>query len=538
MTKPPTPTNTRPDDPIIDANIEAAARLIDMHFTPSERAQMVEKLKANRASYDQLRSLGLGNAEVPAFHFNPRPPGYQPPVQATIRAREASVVSRPDNLEELAFSSIAELGALLRQGAVTAVELTEMYLTRLKRHGPLLRCVAQLTEDLALAQATQADAELAAGHDRGPLHGIPYGAKDLLATRSHPTGWGAPPFRGQRTDFNATVIDRLVQAGAILVAKLSLGSLAWSDIWYGGKTKTPWDVTKGSSGSSAGSGAATAAGLVAFAIGSETNGSIVSPSTECGLTGLRPTFGRVSRSGAMTLAWTLDKLGPMCRSADDCALVFDAIRGPDGLDATVVDAPFAWEPEIDLRGMRIGYLVQEIEAAEATRDLDRATVAALEQLGAEMVPLDLPDAPLDALEMIVWIEAATAFDELTRSGRDDELIRQSEQFWPNQFRAARLVPAVEYLQAQRARTQLIADLNAVMQNVDLYVAPSYCRNLWLTNATGHPAVVVPNGFRASGLPSTVTLIGHYDDEARLLAVAKAYQAATDFNRQVPPDFAP
>lgn len=538
MTQPPASNDTTPEVPIVDANIEAAAQLIDMDFTPSERMQMVKTLKINYRNYGALRSLGFGNAELPAFHFNPRPPGYHAPVQTTLRPREAPAVARPDNLEELAFASIAELGALLRQGAVTAVELTRMFLARLKRHGPMLRCVALITEELALAQAEQADADLAAGNDRGPLHGIPYGAKDLLATRTYPTGWGAPPFRGQCFGFDASIIERLTQAGAILVAKLSMGSLAWSDIWYGGKTKTPWDPTKGSSGSSAGSGSATAAGLVAFAIGSETNGSIVSPSTECGLTGLRPTFGRVSRHGAMTLAWTLDKLGPMCRSADDCALVFDAICGPDGLDPTVVDAPFTWEPVIDLRGLRIGYLAQELEEADATRDLDRATFETLAQLGAEMVPLELPDAPLDALEMIMWVEAATAFDDLTRSDRDDQLIRQSERFWPNQFRAARLVPAVEYIQAQRARAKLTADLNVVMQDVDLYLAPSYCRNLWMTNATGHPAVAVPNGFRANGLPSTVTLTGQYDDEARLLAVAKAYQAVTDFNRQIPPDFAP
>lgn len=538
MTEPPASDDTTPEAPIVDANIEAAARLIDMDFTPSERAQMVKTLKINLTNYQTLRGLGFGNAEAPAFRFDPRPPGYQPPLHTRLRPLDVPAVTRPDNLEALAFASIAELGALLRQGAVSALELTEMFLARLKRHGPRLRCVALLTEELALAQAKQADADLAAGKDRGPLHGIPYGVKDLLATRDYPTGWGAPPFRGQSFGYDASILQQLTEAGAILVAKLSMGSLAWSDIWYGGKTKSPWDLTQGSSGSSAGSGSATAAGLVTFSIGSETNGSIISPATECGLTGLRPTYGRVSRSGAMTLAWTLDKLGPMCRSADDCALVFAAINGPDGLDASVVDAPFVWEPEIDISKLRIGYLAKELEENEETRQLDQSALDTLRDLGAQLVPIELPDAPLNALEMIMWVEAATAFDELTRSDRDEQLIRQGERFWPNQFRAARLVPAVEYIQAQRARAKLIADLNAVMQDIDLYLAPSYCDNLWMTNATGHPAVAVPNGFRDNGLPSTVTLTGHYDDEARLLAVAKAYQAVTDFNRRIPPEFAP
>ena len=520
------------------AALAAAETVAGLAFTPDERALMAVRVTEARAGYEAMRQQALDNAASPAFIFNPRPPGYQPPAAGERVAPTPVDAGVPDDLEQLAFAPVTVLSSLIAARRVTSEQLTEMYLARLKRYGPQLACVATLTEELARAQAAQADAEIAAGRRRGPLHGIPFGVKDLLATRRYPTGWGAPPYRGRQLGFDATVVERLADAGAVLVAKLSMGSLAMGDVWYGGKTKSPWDLTAGSSGSSAGSGAATAAGLVGFAIGTETNGSIVSPCTECGVTGLRPTFGRVSRFGAMALGWTLDKIGPMCRSAADCALVFDAIRGTDGRDPTVVDAPFEWEPRIEWAGLRVGYVPALFAAERPSQAADQATLDRLAELGASLIPFDLPDFPLDAMQAILWVEAASAFDELVRSDRDDELVRQDAGAWPNRFRSAYFVPAVEYLRAQRLRLQGIDAMRARMAGLAGYFAPSYGPNLWLTNMTGHPAAVVPNGFRPNGLPSTVTFIGHYDDEARLLAVAKAYQQATDHHLQTPPLFAP
>ena len=519
--------------------IQTAGRVIGLEFTASEAALMSYAVNLNYANYARIREYEFGNAPLPAFHFDPRLPGQCPPPTLPLRAVEPVEVTRPERLEELAFYPVFALAELVRSRQVTSSELTEMYLYRLKQYGPQLACVVTLTEELARQQAAQADAEIAAGHYRGPLHGIPYGLKDMFATRNYPTSWGAPPYRGQMIDMDATVVTRLAEAGAVLVAKLSMGSLAWDDVWYGGKTKNPWDLTKGSSGSSAGPGAATAAGLVAFAIGSETNGSIISPSRACGVTGLRPTFGRVSRHGAMALSWTLDKIGPMCRMAEDCALVFDAIRGPDHEDPTVVDKPFAWEPQVDLAGLRIGYVVSDFANEDTASQIrDKATLVKLAELGAKLVPIELPEFPLNALQTILYVEAATAFDELTRSNRDDLLIRQEEKYWANQFRVARLVPAVEYIQMQRLRRQLIIEMAARMADIDLYIASAEGDNVWVTNLTGHPVVTLLNGFLDDGLPSSISFVGQLDDEARLLAVAKAYQITTDFHTLVPPLFAP
>lgn len=517
------------------AMIQTAGRVIGLEFTASEAELMSYAVNLNYANYVTLRKHELGNASIPAFHFDPRVHGLSGPTDAPLREPQALGITRPERLEQLAFYPVYALAELIRTRQVSATELTEMYLHRLKQYGPQLACVVTLTEELAQRQATQADAEIAAGHYRGPLHGIPYGLKDLFATKEYPTNWGAPPYRGQIIELDATVVRRLADAGAILVAKLSMGSLAWDDVWYGGKTKNPWDLTKGSSGSSAGSGAATSAGLVGFAIGTETNGSIISPSRACGVTGLRPTFGRVSRHGGMTLSWTLDKIGPICRTVEDCALVFDAIHGPDGQDPTVADVPYAWEPEVDFSKLRIGYLTSDFAVESPAQTLHMATLAGLEALGAKLVPLDLPDFPLNALQIILYVEAAAAFDELTRSNRDDLLIRQGEKYWANQFRVARLVPAVEYIQVQRLRRQLIEAMAERMIQVDLYVASAEGDNVWVTNLSGHPVVTLLNGF-LNGLPSSISFVGQLDDEARLLAVAKAYQMTTDFHTRVPPLF--
>jgi Asp-tRNA(Asn)/Glu-tRNA(Gln) amidotransferase A subunit family amidase len=518
--------------------IQTAGRVVGLEFTHAEAELMQYAVNINHANYARLREHELDNGALPAFRFDPRLPGQAAPAPGAVRAPLYPPVTRPDNLAEAAFYPVWALAELVRTRQVTARELTELYLARLQQEGPRLACVVVVTEALARQQAAQADAEIAAGRYRGPLHGIPYGVKDLLATRDYPTGWGAPPYRDQQFDYDATVVERLRAAGAVLVAKLSMGSLAMDDVWYGGKTKSPWDLARGSSGSSAGSGAATAAGLVGFAIGTETNGSIVSPARECGVTGLRPTFGRVSRHGAMTLCWTLDKIGPMCRSVEDCALVFAAIQGPDGRDPTVQERPFAWEPQIDLGRLRIGYLAAMFGEDSPTARLDQPALEVLRGWGAELVPLTLPDAPYSALASLIYVEAAAAFDELTRSNRDDLLLRQEEKYWANQFRVARLVPAVEYIQLQRVRVRLMAEMAAMMAGVDLYVAPAGGDNVWATNLTGHPAVVTPNGLRETGMPWSLTFVGQHDDDARLLAVAKAYQAATDFHTQIPPLFAP
>jgi Asp-tRNA(Asn)/Glu-tRNA(Gln) amidotransferase A subunit family amidase len=442
----------------------------------------------------------------------------------------------PADLDELAFLPVTALGELVRTRKVTAVQLTRMYLERIRRHDPVLRAVVTVTEERALRQAEERDRELARGRWRGPLHGIPWGAKDLLAVRGYPTTWGAAPYRTQTLDEDATVVKRLDEAGAVLVAKLTLGALAMGDVWFGGTTKNPWKTDQGSSGSSAGPGSATAAGLVGFSIGSETLGSISSPSTRNGVTGLRPTFGRVPRTGAMALSWTMDKLGPMCRSVDDCALVLDAIRGPDGGDPTVRSAPFAFDARARPGTLRIGYFRAAFERDEAqypSKRFDLATLDVLRRLGASLVPVEVPDFAYGAMRMILTAEAAAAFDELTRSGRDAELTEQGPGAWPNTFRVARFIPAVDYINANRVRTLAMRGWARLFQDLDVIVAPTSGTQLVATNLTGHPAVILPNGFREDGTPVSVTFLGDLFGEGKLLAVANAYQRATDFHLRHP-----
>jgi Asp-tRNA(Asn)/Glu-tRNA(Gln) amidotransferase A subunit family amidase len=515
--------------------IAAAERLAGLSFTSGERELMLEGLQHQLEAYAHIRSVALANCVPPALIFDPRATPTAPPstrtTAGTIAARVAQAA--PTDLEQLAFAPVTQLAELLRTRQISSVALTEMYLRRLQRYDPALECVVTLTDELALAQAQRADAELAAGRYRGPLHGIPWGAKDLLATRGIRTTWGATPYQDQLIDEDATVVQRLEAAGAVLVAKLTMGELAWGDVWFGGTTKNPWNTQEGSSGSSAGPGAATAAGLAGFTIGTETYGSIVSPSTRCGVTGLRPSFGRVSRAGAMALSWSMDKIGPMCRSVEDCALVFAAIYGPDGKDATVVDRPFSWPAEANLASLRIGYLQSAFEQQRDNKAQDDQTLEVLRSLGAELIPIALPDYPVQALSFILFAEAAAAFDELTRSNRDDLLVRQVQEAWPNVLRLARLIPAVEYIQANRVRTLIMRAMANLMATIDVYVAPSFGDNLLLTNLTGHPSVTLPNGFTAASTPTSITFTGRLYDEARLLAVAKTYQDATDFHLRHP-----
>ncbi len=512
-----------------------AEDLIGLELTSNERSLMVEDVKENLDSYRKMREISIDNSVAPAIAFNPEVPGLKHP-----KKKDRFILSMvknlklPEDLEELAFYSVTQLAHLIKTQQITSTELTKMYLARLKRYGPVLECVITLTEGVALHQARQADKEIAAGNYRGPLHGIPWGAKDLLATTGNRTTWGAMPYKDQVIDEDATVVKKLREAGAVLVAKLSMGALAWGDVWFGGRTRNPWNIEQGSSGSSAGSAAAVSAGLVAFAIGTETWGSIISPSTRCRVTGLRPTFGRVSRYGAMALSWSMDKIGPICRSVEDCAVVFNAIKGTDGKDLTVVDRPFQWDPYLPLRKIRIGYLKNIFDRDSTNVEQNETLLNLLRQRGADLIPVELPDFPVYPISFILNAEAAAAFDELTRSNRDDLLVRQVRRAWPNVFRQARFIPAVEYIQANRVRTMLMQAMAEKMKGIDVFVAPSYGGStLLLTNLTGHPAVVVPVGENKEGRSMSISFIGNLFEEGKTLAVARAFQEATDFHLMYP-----
>ncbi len=494
---------------ITASTIAAAEDLAGLKFDEAERAMMLEGLKTQEQRLEALHKVPLENSIPPAIVFNPLPPGTQPPRAARKPMVRGPVTTRSvsSNLEELAFLPVTELSELIRRRRVTPSQLTGMYLSRLKKYDPVLKCVISLTEERAIAHARAADEEIARGKYRGPLHGIPWGAKDLLAVKDYKTTWGAGPYREQRIGQDATVVERLDAAGAILIAKLALGELAQGDVWFGGMTKNPWRVDQGSSGSSAGPASATAAGLVGFAIGSETLGSISSPSTRCGTTGLRPTFGRVPKTGAMALSWSMDKLGPICRSVEDCALVLNAIHGPDGKDNSTIAAPFNWDASLSPRRLRVGYVKaafdlpvtdpkDEKRTLHATKKFDDAALAVIRGMGVNLIPVELPDLAYDAMRIILTAEAAAAFDDLTRSDRDKELVQQSRSDWANTFRTARFIPAVDYV---------------------------------ATNLTGHPAVILPNGFRDDGTPVSITFLGGLFEEAKLLAVANAYQHSTGFH---------
>jgi Asp-tRNA(Asn)/Glu-tRNA(Gln) amidotransferase A subunit family amidase len=568
--------------------IDNASLIADVPIADEYKEMMLESLNSYSKDYDLIYALKIPNQVAPAIVFDPVPPGMKLTTERAARAVAVSPAHAsgvPKNLEDVAFHSVYELAALVRAKKVSSSALTEMYLERLKRYDPTLKFVITLTEDRAHAQAKEADREIAAGQYRGPLHGIPWGAKDLLAVKGYRTTWGAGGFEKQMIDEDAAVVQRLDAAGAVLLAKLTLGALAQGDRWFGGMTRNPWNPQQGSSGSSAGSASATAAGCVGFAIGSETLGSISSPSTRCGTTGLRPTFGLVPRTGAMALSWSMDKLGPICRSVEDCALVLSAIYGPDGHDRCVQNAAFNWNPSLDWRKLRIGYLKDDFELPPQTpeppkqernlteeekkkRDEDNANramartrqvydkqfndaaLAKLRSMGINLIPLELPKYPYQAMRTILLAEAAAAFDDLTRSGRDKLLTSQSKDDWPNTFRSARFIPAVEYIQANRARMMAIDAMAKVFEEVDVIVAPTFGTQLVVTNLTGHPAVILPNGIRGDdapkpqvrdgelqpggpGTPVSLTFLGQLYGEAKLLAVAKAYQEATGFHLKHP-----
>ncbi|PWB74205.1 amidase [candidate division GN15 bacterium] len=506
-----------------------------MHFTDAERDSMLDALKEYARNYDSLRTINIPNSIPPAIMLNPLPVGFKFQTERRpMQLSEVTGVKRPKKLEDLSYYSVRELGELIRTKQITSTELTKLCIARLKKYDPMLHCVITLTEDSALKWAAEADVEISAGKYRGPLHGIPYGAKDLLAARGYKTTWGSAPYKDQVIDEDATVIKKLRDAGAILVAKTTMGELAWGDVWYGAMTRNPWDTSQGSSGSSAGSASAVSAGLLPFAIGTETWGSIVSPSTRCGTTGLRPTYGRVSRTGAMALSWSMDKIGPICRNVEDCAIVFDAIIGPDGVDQSLYDAPFNYTPSVDLSKLRIGYLKTDFEKDTSNTANNKVTLDKLRQLGFNLIPIELPKYPIDAMSFILSAEAAAAFDDLTRSNRDTLMVRQIKDAWPNVFRSSRFIPAVEYIQANRFRYMMIQDMARLMDSIDVYVSPPFeGNNLLLNNLTENPCVVLPNGFDSTGHPTSVTFVGRLFDEATVLTVAKAYQDGTEWNKRRP-----
>ncbi|HVG62858.1 MAG TPA: amidase [Hyalangium sp.] len=524
------------DTPSITPELLASAcRVAGLEVDEEQRKLMVKTLNEQLVGARDIRAMDLPNSVSPAYSFDPVLPGVTT-WDTAKRPMKVSAARQPrvgQDLEALAFTSVRDLAELVRTRKVSSLALTEMFLARLERLDTKLRCVITLTKDRALAQAKEADREIAAGKYRGFLHGIPWGAKDLLAVKGYPTTWGAGGFERQRIEEDATAVQRLDAAGAVLVAKLTLGALAFGDKWFGGMTRNPWKLDEGSRGSSAGSASAVAAGCVPFAMGSETYGSISSPSTRCGVTGLRPTFGRVPRTGAMALSWTMDKLGPMARTVEDTALVLAAIQGPDGKDRAVRDVPFNWDATVALGSIRVGYLKADFERDRPTKAFDDAALEKLKAMGVKLVPVALPDVKPDAIVNLLTAEAAAAFDSMTHSGRDKLLTEQGENDWPNLFRVAQLMSAVDYINAQRARTLAMEAMAKTFADVDVIVAPTGDPQVVITNLTGHPAIIVPNGFRENGTPVSLTFLGRLYGEAKMLAVARAYQEATGFHLQYP-----
>src|SRR5436190_8701341 len=513
--------------------LEAAAKIAGVSFSPQEQESILARLNSGAGplpGFDELRRTDLGNTQ-PAFVFNPVLPGKPLPTERRPLRRQPLDVSMPSTDEDLAFLPVTHLSKLIETRKITPTELTKLYLSRLKRYDPKLLCVVNLTEDLALRQARRADEEIAAGMYRGPLHGIPWGLKDLFAVRGTKTTWGMTPFRDRVINEDSTVYTRLTDAGAILVAKLSTGALAVTARWFGGLTRNPWNTDQDAAGSSAGPGSATAAGLVGFSIGTDTGGSIIGPSTRNGITGLRPTFGRVSRYGAMTLAWTQDTVGPMCRSAEDCALVLDAIHGPDGRDNTIVDVPFNWDATADVSKLKVGYMRAAAGGAadEETRRNDENALRVIRSLGITPVPFTLPDVPIEAIDFIRYAETSAAFADVTRAGVLTQVERGPEQSRrPDEIRAGHFIPAVEFIQANRFRMRVMEQMDEALGDLDLFIGS----NQALTNRTGHPVISIPNGF-SKGSPTALHLTGTLFGEQQILLLAHAFQANTDFHTQHP-----
>lgn len=540
----PTPVPTATPDTTDSAlsNLRGAEAVLGVEYDERERQALVGEIEGILARVVHTRTTALPNDLAPAVTFDPRPSGFvMPDAARRIRVDEAGGRTAPTTDDDIAFAPVTTLSAWLARGTVTSTQLVELYLDRLRRFGPALECVVALTEQRARDQARASDERRRRRRPLGPLDGIPWGAKDLLDVAGVPSTWGATPFADRVGSRDAVVVERLDRAGAVLVAKLTTGALAYGDIWSGGRTRNPWQPAEGSSGSSAGPASATAAGLCGFAIGSETYGSIVSPSMRCGTTGLRPTFGRVARSGTMALCWSLDKLGPITRNVEDTALVLAAINGADANDPSSIDAPFSYQTHSSLAGVRIGYVPAWFDGAD-NHAIDRHVFETLARLGANMVPITIPDHPYDALLSILLVEAAAAFEQLTLTNRDDELRWQEPEAWPNTFRATRFVSAIDFVQAERLRRRIMTDFERLFATVDCIAGPSFASPMLLaTNFTGHPSLVLRAGFETRQphggwqlgevtattpsfeAPYGVSLWGKLFDEATLIHVGQALE---------------
>ena len=521
----------------------SSAKLFDLSFTTKEIDTLYSDVIDNIANFKAMHNLPLANSVplsmwqtpvLPGMHFNE--------VQKPILWKLDNNVQLPANKNDLAFYSIEQLASLIKNKKISSLALTQFFIERIKKWGDTLQCVISLQEEMAYEQAKKADAELAQGKYRGLLHGIPYGLKDLFAVKGTKTTWGAAPYQNQVIDEDAFVYIKLKEAGAVLVAKFTLGALAMGDYWFGGRTKNPWNLNYGSSGSSAGSTSATVAGLVPFAIGTETWGSIVSPSTTCGATGLRPTFGSISRTGAMALSYSLDKVGPICRSAADAAVVFNYIHGTDGKDGSAVNKPFNFTPNKDIKKLKIAYAKNYFDKIKDTARNEFKVLEEFRKLGVQLIPVNFPDSGVynfNIMDVVISVECAAQFDEMTRLNIDDALTRQTKNDWPNQFRTARFVPAVEYINAQRHRYTLMQKVNEVMQQYDVIICPSRGdgNQSAITNLTGNPVVCVPTGFdKRFNLPTGISFVGNLYDEATILSIAQAFQKATNWDEAHPTRF--
>lgn len=530
---------TPQESPFTRDQLRQALAFVGLDFKDEQLDMMLPSVNRSLNNYASLRKVSIPLDTEPAFRFDPLFPGKSMPAAGVFKASKTKPAAFK-NIEDLAYLPVTQLAELLRRKKVTSTDLTRMYLDRLKKHSPTLLCTITLTESLALEQAARADAEIRKGKYRGPLHGMPYGAKDLFAAKGFKTTWGAEPFLEQTFQYNATVIDKLEKAGAVLLAKLSMGALAQGGLWFGGMTKTPWNIEQTSSGSSAGSASATAAGLVAFALGTETLGSIMSPSTRCGVTGLRPTFGRVSRTGAMALCWTMDKVGPICRSIEDCMLVLREIQGADGKDSSVhPGAPLAWNPaKTRLDKLRVGVLQADFDRPSngPRKKIYDDALAALRKAGVKLETATLPDFNAQALIIILNAEAGAAFDDITRDGAVEKLSGQKANDWPNSFRTSRMIPAVEYIRAMRARTLLMREFDKLMSQWDVLVSPNFSPSLTMTNLTGHPQMCVPCGIVDGKDPVSLMFTGRLFEEGTAARVAMAYQQETDWHQKQPPGF--
>jgi Asp-tRNA(Asn)/Glu-tRNA(Gln) amidotransferase A subunit family amidase len=521
------------------STIDAAADLIGLSFTPQEKDSMIGTLTTHRGNIELLRNTKLANSVGPALVFNPLPQGFYPSQdQQAYDWGLPTKVALPTSDVDLAFMPVHQLSVLIKSRQVTSERLTKLYLERIKTHSDTLACLVTLLEDQALAQARALDQELAAGKYRGSLHGIPYGVKDLFSLPGTKTTYGATPYKDQVLDETASIITKLEAAGGVLVGKFTLGALAMGDVWYGGVTKNPWNLKQGASGSSAGSASAVSAGLVPFAIGTETLGSIVSPSTRNGVTGLRPTFGRISRHGAMALSWSMDKVGPISRSALDNAIVLSVLNGIDQKDPSTIPSAFNYSAKKNVKKLKVGYFSSFFEGNRAGIENDRAVLELLKNQGITLLPVELKTSinPAPLVSMLL-VEGAAAFDELTRFGLDDQLVAQHKNAWPNVFRAARFIPAVEYIQMSRQRSLLIEEMHALMKDYDVIITPSFAgQQLQITNLTGHPALCLPNGFGANGSPTSITLLANLFDEEKLIMMGRLIQENSDWQAKRPPLF--